>query len=226
LTSDHQWRTNQANAKASTGPKTKAGKARSARNALRHGLSIPVCKEPSLSVQAEEIALKLAGPDPDETLLDRARAIGEAQVDLNRVRARRNALVAQLLADPKYQPRSAYKSRLRRMRSIDRVQRILGTSFDFDDIEPLVELKPLKDDEKFATVLEDRFRELAALDRYERRAISKRKFAIRAFDSACMSPRGAGGFDALAAAGVAACLEDEITDGVMTSAADLKISRI
>ena len=187
MTSDRQWRANQANAKASRGPKTKAGKARSARNALRQGLSIPVCKEPSLSFQTEEIALKLAGPDPDESLLDLARAVGEAQVDLNRVRARRNALVAQLLADPKYQPLSACKNQLRKMRTIDRIERILGTSFDFDDIEPLVELNPLKDDEKFATVVEDRIRELAALDRYERRAISKRKFAIRAFDSACMS---------------------------------------
>jgi hypothetical protein len=59
----------------------------------------------------------------------------------------------------------------------------LGTSFDVDYIEP----KPLKDDEKFATVVEDRIRVLAALDRNERRAISKRKFAIQAFDSACMS---------------------------------------
>jgi arylsulfatase len=133
------------------------------------------------------LALKLAGPDPDESLLDRARAVGEAQVDLNRVRARRNALVAQRLADPKYQSLSAYKNQLDKMRTINRIERILGNSIDFDDIEPLVELKPLKGDEKFATIVEDRTRELAALDRYERRAISKRKFAIRAFDSACMS---------------------------------------
>jgi hypothetical protein len=73
------------------------------------------------------------------------------------------------------------------MRTIDRVNRISGTSFDFDDIEPLIELKALKDDEKFATVVEDRIRELATLDRCERRAISKRKFAIRAFDSTWIS---------------------------------------
>jgi len=187
LTSDRQRRANQANALTSKGPKTKAGRARSARNALRHGLSIPVCNEPSLLIQVDEIARKLAGPDPDETLLDRARAVGEAQVDLNRVRARRNALVAQLLADPEYRPLSTYKIQARRMRTIERVRRILRRFSNFDDIEPLVELKPLKDDEKFATVVEDRTRELAALDRYERRAISKRKSAIRTFDSACVS---------------------------------------
>jgi hypothetical protein len=188
LTSDRQRRANQANAKASKGPKTKAGRARSARNALRHGLSIPVCKEPSLSIQAEEIALKLAGPDPDEALLDRARVVGEAQVDLNRVRARRNALVSQLLADPEYQPLSAYKIQAPRVRSVERVCRILRRFPNFRDIKPQIELKPLKDEEKFATIVEDRIRELAALDRYERRAISKRKSAIRAFDSASMSP--------------------------------------
>ena len=187
MTSEKQQRANQANAKASRGPKTKAGKARSAGNALRHRLSIPVSKEPSLSIQAEKIALKLAGPDPDETLLDCARAVAEAQVDLNRVRAGRNALLARLLADPEYQPLSAYKSQLGKMRTIDHIERITGRSFDLDDIEPLIELTPLKDNEKFATIVEDRTRELAALDRYERRAISKRKSAIRAFDSASTS---------------------------------------
>jgi hypothetical protein len=102
--------------------------------------------------------------------LDRARAVGEAQVDLNRVRARRNALVAQLLADPKYKPLSTYKKRVRIMRMIDRVQRILGKPFDLDDIEPLPDFKPLEDHRKFATVMEDRVRVPAALDRYERRA--------------------------------------------------------
>ena len=160
MTSDRQQRANQANAKASKGPKTKGGRARSARNALRHGLSIPVRKEPSLSIQAEEIALKLAGPDPDEALLDRARAIGEAQVDLNRVRARRNALVSQLLADPEYQPLSAYKIQARRVRSVERVCQILRRFPNFRDIKPQIGLKPLKDEENFATIVEDRIREL------------------------------------------------------------------
>ena len=73
------------------------------------------------------------------------------------------------------------------MQTIEHLERILGMSFGLDDIEPRIKLKPLEGDEKFQAVVEDSIRELAALDRYERRAISKRKFAIRAFDSVCMS---------------------------------------
>ena len=96
--SDRQRRANGANARASTGPKTRAGKARSARNALRHGLNIPVWSDPALAPQAEAIVLLIAGPNADAETLDYARQFSEAQVDLNRVRWAGTEVIARILS--------------------------------------------------------------------------------------------------------------------------------
>jgi hypothetical protein len=79
LTSDRKIKANRANARASTGPQTAQGRGRSAKNALRHALSLPICSNPALSAEVETLAREIAGPDANAEILDLAREIAEAQ---------------------------------------------------------------------------------------------------------------------------------------------------
>ena len=184
MTSDRQRRANGANARASTGPKTRTGKSRSARNALRHGLNIPVWSDAALAPQAEAIALKVAGETADAETLDYARRIGEAQVDLNRVRSVRRELIARMLSQPRSDCRFTQLQQVRLInRFLDRVERNKVTSIDLEIIDPVIHPKPLEGDVKFAAVLLDSVGELTRLERYERRALSRRNSAIRNIDA-------------------------------------------
>jgi hypothetical protein len=157
MTSEHKIRANRANARASTGPKTAQGRARSARNAFRHALSLSVYSDPLVSEEVETLAREIAGPDANAEIQDLARQIAEAQIDLRRVRCARHQFLTQTSAEPPGAPLQA--------------------------AEKFVTSVP-EGPHKFATLLSQEAKQLLRMDRYERRALSRRKFAIRAFDAA------------------------------------------
>ena len=89
---------NRANARASTGPQTSGGKARTSRNARRHGLSVPITSDPVLAVEVEELARRLVGDLEDAEIAAPARAFAEAEVDVARGKRVRLERIRHLLA--------------------------------------------------------------------------------------------------------------------------------
>ena len=98
MTSARKVEANRANARRSTGPKTAAGRAKAAQNASRHGLRIPVLSNPILSAEVETMARRIAG-DASPELLELARKIAEAEIDVIRVRRARSDLVSDELSE-------------------------------------------------------------------------------------------------------------------------------
>jgi hypothetical protein len=182
LTTERKITANRANARISTGPKTGHGRARSAKNAFRHGLSLPLQSDQALSEEVYALARQIAGPYASALFQILARRIAEAQVDLRRIRYARDQFLSAALAD-----RYRYESRALTRMKLKVLKPFLTPKLANVPLPPLIEefvTTAREGPGKFATVLSKETKRLLALDRYERRALSRRKFAIRAFDEA------------------------------------------
>jgi hypothetical protein len=156
MTSERKAQANRANARKSTGPKTPRGKARTASNARRLGLSLSVLADPVLSEQVAALTRAIAGEASDRNSFELARRIAEAQIDLQRVRQARHQFFADRLED------------LSRASLPKRASSPNSASLDLHEL---------------AAILVQHSKEIKAIDRYEQRALSRRRFAIRAFDT-------------------------------------------
>jgi hypothetical protein len=182
LTSERKIKANRANARISTGPKTRRGRARSAKNAFRHGLSLPVQFDQALSEEVQALARQIAGPHASAHIQILAGRIAEAQVDLRRIRYARHQFLSEALADLyRYEPPALTRMKLRVLKQFltPKLANVPLPAF----IEKFVTAAQ-EGPGKLATGLSKETKRLLALDRYERRALSRRKFAVRAFDEA------------------------------------------
>jgi hypothetical protein len=205
MTSDKKRLANRANASKSTGPRTSAGKSRASRNALRHGLSTMALALDGYGDRIAQIANKLCENDPFPYRYEIALEIAEAQVFLDRIRfaravtienetkapARKKSLADVLgfgLTDSLQRALVEYKIRqvVRIIRSQTKTFKSLMEALLRGDMlslqKPAVTppRTPTREEQKlqsFCAALD----ELAILERYEQRAISKKKRAIRKF---------------------------------------------
>lgn len=180
MSSLRKVKANRANARASTGPKTKQGRARSAQNSLRHGLSLPVYSDPMLSEEVEALAREIAGSDANGNIQQLARRVAEAQIDLLRVRYARYRLLSKALAEPYYESRASSQEKGRLV--IQCLQKKV-IDIPLKALERLLISTP-QGPHKIATIFSKEVKQLSAFECYERRALSRRKFAIRNLDEA------------------------------------------
>jgi hypothetical protein len=135
---------NRQNARKSTGPRSRAGKARTRYNAFRHGLCSPVGHDDVALAQIRELADGFAPGTVDGREIEPAMFAAEAQVEILRVRRAK----------------------------VDLVNRAADHLRDED-------ARDLPPGERAALAFAQKANTLAALDRYERRALARRNRALR-----------------------------------------------
>lgn len=183
MISPRQLEANRANSRASTGPRTVAGKSRSARNARRHGLSIPVRSDPKLFAELEELAREIAGTKASNDLNLLACSIAESQIDMMRIRRARRDLIELELSNPAALPNSQ-KLRSKDLNFIFDLKERLDAGLPISQrslfkLHTMVE-QPIRVTER-SCILYDLAGSLIKFDRYERRALSRRNAAMKAF---------------------------------------------
>ena len=168
MTSSRQRDANRRNARRSTGPRTAAGKAAARLNARRHGLAVSLRSEPGADKEIERLADAIAGARSD--LMDLARRIAEADLELRRIRQARlgRAKNPHLPTDPSFVMMNQLAAEM-----VEETGR---------DLRPAM----LRWKKRLLN------QEASAFERYERRALSRRKFAIRDFDAARLATPGLG----------------------------------
>jgi hypothetical protein len=142
---------------------------------------VPVLSDPLWSEDIEALANELVGKAANPDIRRLARNVATAQIEVHRVRAARHQVLFKAMDDPEW---DTYANQKAKDRAVIRCLRTTGAFTPMPrEVVEFVDSHP-QGAEKFAMILEARRHELFALDRYERRALSKRKFAIRALDEA------------------------------------------
>ena len=198
MTSNRRLVSSRENGKKSRGPQSALGRRKSSKNARRHGLAIPITQDPIFNPGIGTLSQKIAGDISDPSHLDLCQALAEAQSDIMRIRQAR----VDILADGNLRKFRPNRDRVSVLKMIFRRKLNTIAKMAVDPALPLHLQQALKFDLGLDAVYE--FEEtyekmmnhvipieeglgfiigkLKALERYERRALSRRNKALRELD--------------------------------------------
>jgi hypothetical protein len=166
---------NKRNARRSTGPRSPAGKKRAGQNAYRHGLTLR--SNATFATQIEKLARKIAGKAKDAIVLEHARDIAQATIDIARVRRVRVALIERAAALGTLETPQLFNSVREILQFLNSIGR--GETPTLPERTDLSTTMPSQEPERTAEAMRRALPELIKLDRYESRAAARRDRAVR-----------------------------------------------
>jgi len=96
MSSERRTTVNRNSGRRSSGPRTKAGKVRASRNALKHGLAVIMHDQSIPSGEVACFAKALCGDDSDPALLAHAKVIAQNEMVLRAIREQQIAVIERL----------------------------------------------------------------------------------------------------------------------------------
>jgi hypothetical protein len=126
------------------------------------------------------MALELAGPTASYGLKGLARLAAAAHIDVDRVRRMRHRMITQAMNDAHLGP-TARRASLKYLKDLFQLSELLSQR-DYIPWDLRSLLMPRDESENFALAISNLARQVGVLERYERRALSRRKKAFRRFD--------------------------------------------
>jgi hypothetical protein len=205
MTSPQKIAANRANAQRSTGPRSVAGKASSRRNASKHGLAVRASALPDLAQEVTQLAQQIAEGSESILIQEAATRVAEAAIDVLRVRNARVQVLEELMSALNLPPPPPVEKRLPSLPSLPRqpTQGAMSRAYDEGGWAAMRalwdaslceryriegEIRHIKHEHRKAQQRVQQHSEqlrlnwarLEKLERYERRALSRRRTAIRA----------------------------------------------
>jgi hypothetical protein len=198
MTSERKISANRINGRKSRGPRTAAGKSKASRNAWRHGLATISYLNPAASGKIAVMAKVICGEHADPLLFEQALIIAENTMLLHCVGTERVALIERLrdiMAKPLAKRDTLTQARARQQQTrrahaeLTRMRAELGMTKNQafpkpEQVDRLAQLPwkrmPVQERDEF-DAMREAMPDLERLVRYERRACSRRKRAMREF---------------------------------------------